>query len=137
MSIRFFSEGIPFRLKNQRKKIKWIKMAATRERRVVAEINFIFTSDAILSELNISYLNHRTLTDIITFDYSNEAGISGDIYISADRIKENAVKFESRFEDELDRVMIHGVLHLCGYKDKSKTQKSMMRKKEDAYLSLR
>ncbi|MBS1952007.1 MAG: Metal-dependent hydrolase YbeY, involved in rRNA and/or ribosome maturation and assembly [Cytophagales bacterium] len=137
MPIRFFSEGVDFKLINQRKRIQWINSATRHEGKSVFEINFIFTSDKLLLRLNSEYLNHQTLTDIITFDYSHEKSISGDIHISIDRVKENSIKFGCTFQEELDRVMIHGVLHLCGYKDKSKSAKQQMRKKEDAYLSLR
>ena len=104
----------------------------------LAEINIIFCSDDYLLEINQQYLNHSTLTDIVTFDHGDDSdGLSGDIFISIDRVKENAPKFNIDFETELHRVMIHGVLHLAGYSDKSERQKTVMRKREDAYLSLR
>lgn len=137
MPIHFFSEEVSFKPKNQRKKTNWIKLVAKKEGKSISAISFIFTSDLFLSGLNLSYLKHKTLTDIITFDYSTEKTISGDVFISVERVKENSQKFNSSFADELDRVIIHGVLHLCGYKDKRKSQKIQMRKKENAYLSLR
>lgn len=100
------------------------------------DINFIFCDDAYLSELNLSYLNHTTLTDIITFDYTDEGIISGDIYISIERVKENALLYSKTFQDELNRIIIHGVLHLLGNKDKKPKDKAMMRKKEDECLLL-
>ena len=101
-------------------------------------LNYIFCSDAFLLSLNVEYLNHNTLTDVITFDNSDDSkGIQGEIYISIDRIRENAKKYRVPFERELHRVMIHGLLHLLGYADKTPLQKKMMRKKESTYLSLK
>lgn len=93
-------------------------------------------SDDSLLKINKEYLKHDTYTDIITFNYNEEKKIAGDIFISVDRVKENAEKFDTKFEEELHRVMIHGVLHLCGYKDKSKTDSDLMRRKENAALRL-
>jgi rRNA maturation RNase YbeY len=87
--------------------------------------------------MNVKYLAHDTFTDVITFDYSDLTGIQGDVFISIGRVRENAEKFKTALDDEIHRVMIHGLLHLLGYTDKSKTSKALMRKKEDAYLSLR
>ncbi|MFY8037548.1 MAG: rRNA maturation RNase YbeY [Cyclobacteriaceae bacterium] len=137
-AIQFFSEDISFTLSKPRKSSNWIKLIAKKERREVVDVSYIFCSDSYLLQLNQQYLNHNTLTDIITFDYSEGAKkLEGEIYISIDRVKENAQKFKVSFQDELDRVMIHGVLHLIGYKDKKPTDKSLMRKKEEASLSLR
>jgi rRNA maturation RNase YbeY len=136
MPIRFFSEEIDFQLRNSVKVKKWIFESAFREKRPVSDLNFIFCSDDYLLGLNKKYLNHRTLTDIITFEYSDSSVISGEIYISIERVSENARIFKVDFDYELSRVIIHGVLHLCGYKDKSPAHKALMRKKEDAYLSL-
>jgi probable rRNA maturation factor len=135
--IRFFSESIAFNIKHPRKTISWIKLVAKKERRTIEEINYIFCSDEYLLQLNQSFLNHKTLTDIITFDNSEgKKALEGEIYISIERVQENALKFKTDIEDELHRVMIHGALHLMGYKDKSPSQKSLMRKKEEACLSL-
>ena len=103
---------------------------------MLGNLNYSFTSDESLLKINMEYLKHNTYTDIITFNYNEGKKISGDIFISIDRVKENAEKFEAPFEEELHRVMIHGVLHLCGYKDKSKTDSELMRKKENAALRL-
>jgi rRNA maturation RNase YbeY len=137
MPIRFFSEEIDFKVKHITKVRLWIIQSALKERRQISEVNYIFCTDKYLLSLNKDYLNHNTLTDIITFDNSEDAVISGEIYISLERIGENSVKYKSDFTDELHRVMIHGILHLCGYKDKRPAEKTLMRKKEDAYLSLR
>jgi rRNA maturation RNase YbeY len=136
--IRFFNEDTPFKLPHPLKTKNWIKESISREKSHLKEINYIFCSDEYLLKLNKDYLNHTTYTDIITFDNSlEESFIEGEIYISIDRVRENAEKFNASFDEELHRVLIHGVLHLLGYKDKSIREKSLMRKKEDAYLSLR
>lgn len=135
--IHFFSEDIEFAPKTPRKLKSWVITCAAKEKASVNEVNYIFCSDEYLLRLNKEYLSHNTYTDIITFDNSQSKGeIEGDIFISIDRVKENAEKFNVSFETELHRVMIHGVLHLIGYKDKSPADKSKMRKKEDACLSL-
>ena len=136
MAIRFFYEEIEFKLPSPNKVKLWISLSAKKEKREVKEVNYIFCSDSFLYNLNKEYLNHQDLTDIITFDESDQKSISGEIYISIDRVAENANKFENDFQMELRRVMIHGVLHMCGFKDKSRVQKSVMRKKEGTYLSL-
>lgn len=137
-SIHFFIEEIRFKLTNPRKTSSWIKKAIASEDKELGELNFVFCSDEYLHRINQQYLNHNTLTDIVTFDNSDrDELIEGDVFISIDRVKDNSVIFQSGFAKELDRVIIHGVLHLIGYSDKSALQKSEMRRKEDAYLSLR
>jgi probable rRNA maturation factor len=137
-SVLFFSEEIPFKLKKSRKINHWIKSAIEKEKQILKSITYVFCSDQRLLARNIQYLNHNTLTDIITFDLSEEKGfIEGEIYISIDRVQENSLKFSKTFEDELHRVLIHGVLHLVGYRDKKADEKSEMRKKEDYYLKKR
>jgi rRNA maturation RNase YbeY len=96
----------------------------------------MFCSDGYLLEINLKYLKHNTYTDIITFNLSDSLTIEGEVYVSIDRVEENALRFKNSFETELLRVVIHGALHLCGYKDKTKTEKSMMRQKEDEYIRL-
>jgi probable rRNA maturation factor len=136
-AIQFFSEKTRFKLKNPRKTASWIKSVIKAEDKALISLNYIFCSDEHLRGINVEYLNHKTYTDIITFNYNpSKAEIEGEIYISIDRVKENAEKFKVEFEIELHRVIIHGVLHLIGYNDKTKTQKSLMREKEDSYLSL-
>lgn len=116
---------------------KWVKTCITNENKVVGDINYIFCDDEYLLDINKKYLNHDTYTDIITFDYTEEDEVSGDIYISIDRVEENAEKFGVEMLEELHRVMIHGVMHLCGHKDKSDAEKQAMRAKEDACLAIR
>jgi probable rRNA maturation factor len=137
-AIRFFRENINFRLKNSLKVQEWILGVAKKEKHTVQNLHYIFCTDQALLERNIQFLKHNTFTDIITFDLSEkETSIIGEIYISVDRIKENALKFEQTQEQELHRVMIHGVLHLCGYGDKTKTEKEEMRRLENHYLKKR
>lgn len=133
----FFTEGITFNLRHKKKVRKWIYTSMEHENKVPGSINFIFCDDNYLHNINLQYLKHDTLTDIITFDYSEDIhSISGDIFISIERIKENAKQFKVSFVDELSRVMIHGMLHLVGYKDKTAEEKKLMRSKEDYYISL-
>ena len=136
-SIHFFYEDVEFRLLKSRNTKSWIREVILAEKKKLAELSYIFCSDDYLARINSEYLNHNTYTDIITFDGSEREGyIQGDIFISVDRVKENAVIFKSEFRKELDRVIIHGVLHLIGYSDKTKSGKIEMRNKEEAYLSL-
>lgn len=136
MAISFSNDNIVFNLKRKSDLKTWIKSTVEREKHLLGSLNYIFTSDESLLKINIEYLNHNTYTDIITFNYNENKKVSGDIFISIDRVKENAEKFEVSFEEELRRVMIHGVLHLCGYKDKTKADSDLMRKKENASLRL-
>ncbi len=136
MAILFQNKSIKFTLKNKAKRKIWLKALSAKEKREVGDINYIFCSDDELLEVNVQYLNHNTYTDIITFDYSEGKKISADIFISVDRVKENAEKFEVDFETELNRVLAHGVLHLCGYKDKKKEDVEVMRIKENASIKL-
>jgi len=131
MAITFQSQNTNFKL-NQGSRIKaWIKKIIELEKRKAGNINFVFTTDEDLLKVNIQYLKHNTYTDIITFDYSEDKKISGDIMLSIERVGENAEKLKIDFDEEIKRVMIHGILHLCGYKDKTKTDSELMRKKEN------
>lgn len=134
--ITFQNQSISFKLKEKTRLKAWIKTVTEREKHRLGDINYIFCSDDELLEINIQHLNHNTYTDIITFDYTEGDKISSDIFISIDRVAENAKKFKVSFEEELHRVMIHGILHLCGYKDKSKADAELMRKKENGALKL-
>ena len=136
-AIYFFTEEVSYLFRDKRKIRNWIISTTTSEKYTVESVNFIFSSDQFLHKTNVTYLQHDTFTDIITFDTSEvKKEISGDIYISIDRVKDNARSFGVNFKSELHRVMIHGILHLMGYKDKSKKEKELMRSKEDYYLSL-
>lgn len=135
--ILYFSEGTNFVFKNKRKIRQWIRSCLHEEKRTLGFVNFVYCNDSYLLQLNIKYLGHQTLTDILTFDNSEQVGIiSGDIFISIERVKENSVKYNTSFLNELHRVMIHGILHLCGYHDSLKSEKAAMRSKEDYCLSL-
>jgi len=139
ISITFFNEDIDFQLKNKAKLKTWIQQAVLSELPECkrSKISYIFCSDEFLLKMNQQYLQHDYFTDVITFDYSETETVSGDIFISIDRIGENAATFGKSVEDELHRVMIHGVLHLLGYEDASDTQRAEMQTKEDEKLKLR
>ena len=137
-SINFFEEDIRFKLKDKAKVKTWVKATIETEGYKLQELNYIFCSDEYLLDINRQYLDHDTYTDIITFDNSEkEKVITGDIFISIDRVRENAEKFSSGELNELHRVIIHGALHLLGYKDKTAESKKNMTSKEDQYLSIR
>lgn len=134
MSINFFKEDVSIGRFNQTVLKKWIDSAVKEEGFKTGEISFIFCSDQYLLEINKQYLDHHYFTDVITFDYVDGKDISGDIFISIDRIKENAVEYGVSFQQELERVVIHGVLHLIGYDDKDDVSQLVMTQKEDEYL---
>lgn len=136
MPVSFFLNGKLKTFRGKANLINRIKILAFLECKEIGEISVILLSDEELLKINIDYLKHDYYTDIITFDFSEGCKISGELYISVDRVKENAQKYGYRFEQELKRVIIHGILHLCGYKDKSKKEQHEMRKKEDYYLAL-
>lgn len=133
--ISFQSVGT-FSLKTEDAVTKCIKALAKQELREIGDIIFVFCDDNYLHKINLEFLDHDTYTDIITFDYSVGNEIISEIYVSVDRVAENAKKYNQTFENEIHRVMIHGVLHLCGYKDKLAEDKQIMRDKENHYLSL-
>lgn len=134
--ISFFYEDIDFKLPQINKHKKWIRHIINKDNFELNYINFIFCSDTYLHSINLEYLNHDTLTDIITFDYSEESTLEGEIYISIDRVKDNAKDIKIEFEEELRRVMAHGILHMMGFGDKTEDEKSIMRRKEDSCISL-
>ena len=135
--ISFHTEDILFNLTEKLKHKQWLQAVAKEEQRKIGELNYVFCSDSYLLEINQEYLQHDTYTDIVTFDNSdNPKMIEGDIFISCDRIVENAAKFGTE-SSELQRVMVHGLLHLCGYKDKAKADKALMTEKENYYLAKR
>lgn len=137
-SVRFTANDVPFRLPKTTEVRRWIIQAIKAEGYSPDNLQYVWCSDSYLHEVNKQYLNHDTFTDVITFDYSDDnICIQGDIFISIDRVRENARMIRSRVRDELHRVMIHGALHLCGYRDKTSSEKSEMTEKEDYYLSLR
>lgn len=135
--IEFFSEDVDFVLAHAEQVEEWIAATVLAEGKLFGGITYIFCSDEYLLKVNQEHLKHDFYTDIITFDYTENDLISGDLFISIDRVKENAEELKIPFEYELHRVMIHGVLHLLGYKDKTKKHKTEMTAKEDFYLALK
>lgn len=131
-----FNYETDFVLENETKIINWLSKVISSEDKKEGEISYIFCADEYLHKINLEHLGHDTLTDIISFDYSIGNEISGDIFISIERVKDNALDFNVSFEEELRRVMVHGVLHYCGYKDKSKEEELLMRSKEDEKMVL-
>ena len=137
MAIQFFSEDVKFNLSEKQKRKQWLKELANIELFKIIQLNYIFCSDTYLHQINLDYLNHDTYTDIITFDNSEgNQEIEGDIFISVDRVKENAKKHQSDLETEMNRVLSHGLFHLLGYKDKKKTDAEIMRSKEESAIKL-
>lgn len=138
MAIYYFNEDIDFSLEDKTATKTWLQNILYDESFIDENINYIFCSDSYLHQVNLEYLEHDTYTDIITFDNSEEEGqIEADIFISIERVRENANTLDKPFEEELHRVMIHGLLHIIGYSDKTIEEKQVMREKEDACLSLR
>jgi rRNA maturation RNase YbeY len=133
--IKFFFIDVRFSLKVRIRLKKFILEIFKKERREVASLNYIFCSDKYLLKINTKYLDHDYYTDIVSFDLSNTSIISGEIYISIDRVKENSKNLGVSFSTELKRVMFHGVLHLCGYKDQTKLEISLIRNREDELLN--
>ncbi|UCS94578.1 rRNA maturation RNase YbeY [Echinicola marina] len=132
MAINFFQEDIKYNLPQKNLSKKWLRHIAQKEGFTISDLNYIFCTDEYLHQINIEYLNHDTYTDIITFDNSEEENkIESDIFISIERVKENSKTEGQEFQKEILRVLSHGILHLCGYKDKSKEEALLMRKKED------
>jgi len=135
--IAFHSKGIVFRFKNQRRTAAWLESIASANGRRIESLAYVFVGDAYLAKLNKKYLNHDSYTDIITFDYSAPNGpVVGEIYISIPRVMENSKQFKQPFDRELRRVVVHGLLHILGYRDKTTRQSTQMRSKEEACLSL-
>ncbi len=126
-----------FKLLNEEGAKTWLNTVLSNEKKEVGEINYIFCNDEYLHKMNVEFLSHDTLTDVISFDYTFGDIVSGDIYISVERVEDNAKDFSTTFRDELSRVMVHGLLHFCGYKDKTNEEIKTMRTKENTYLAIR
>lgn len=135
--VSYFTEDTDFVFKHKRLNNSWYRLACSSEIRKLGDVNVIFCSDNYILDINMKYLQHDYFTDIITFDYCEGNVISGDLFISIDSVRENAKYYGTEFEDELNRVLIHGVLHLIGYDDHSEKDIKKMREKEDYYLSVR
>ena len=137
MAIYFFSEEINFELKEKLIRKRWLKNIATKAGFTIKELNYVFCSDEYLYQMNTKYLKHDTYTDIITFDNSEKGfDLAGDIFVSIDRVGENAKTHNQKVETELNRVLVHGLLHLMGYKDKTKEESTLMRQKEEESINL-
>ncbi|MBC3759899.1 rRNA maturation RNase YbeY [Hyunsoonleella sp. SJ7] len=130
-----FNYETDFKLLNEVEVAKWILGVIDSEGFKVEEVNYVFCEDEYLHKLNVEFLNHDTLTDIISFDYSIGKIIQGDIFISVERVEDNAKDFNTKFDYELNRVIIHGILHYCGYKDKTEKDARLMREKENHYIN--
>ena len=136
MAVRYFNEGVSFQPEGKRKISQWLTQVAAREGKKTGYLNFIFVSEEIILDINKKYLHHHHYTDVITFDYSAGNTISGEMYISVDTVRANANEYCVDFRNELLRVMVHGVLHLCGYKDHTDSERKEMRDKENRMLNL-
>lgn len=135
--IRYFQEDIRFELKQRMRNNRWLKMVAGSEVRRIGAVNIIFCSDNYILDVNMRYLQHDYFTDIITFDYCEKDLLSGDLFISIDSVRENARSYGTEFTEELDRVMVHGLLHLIGYDDHTEEDIAVMRQKEDYFLRMK
>ena len=136
MSIRFFNDRVKTKVSKRRNLIKFIEKVIREEKKIPGDLNFIFTDDEYLLSVNKEFLKHNYYTDVIAFNDSQNAIISGEVYLSVERIRENAGKYKVKVKEETLRVIIHAILHLCGYDDKSKRDKKEMREAEDRYLQL-
>lgn len=133
--INFYSEN-DFELQEENKIDSWIRNVISSEEKDLGEINYIFCDDDYLHKINLKFLNHDTYTDIISFDNTEGNELNGDIFISTDRVVENAKEYNVEFNQEIKRVMAHGILHLCGYSDKTESEAALMRQKEDEKIAL-
>lgn len=135
--VRYYTQDIVFKFDNRLLNNRWLKFVAGSEMKKLGDINVIFCSDNYILDVNMKYLQHDYFTDIITFDYCENDILSGDLFISIDSVRENSEFYGTEFKDELNRVIVHGLLHLIGYDDHSDEDIKMMRSKEDYYLKLR
>lgn len=136
-NVLFHEEDVSYSLTHPDAVVEWLVLTCESEKQKLGDVTYVFCSDEYLYKMNVEYLQHDTYTDIITFDYSENDVVAGDLFISIDRIKDNAQKYDVSVVNELHRVMVHGVLHLLGYKDKTPAEQAVMTEKEDFYLSLR
>ncbi|RTY95879.1 rRNA maturation RNase YbeY [Flavobacterium sp. GT3R68] len=131
-----FNYETDFELDNETAISDWLSQVIVSENKKEGEINYVFCDDEYLHKINMEYLNHDTLTDIISFDYAVGNELHGDIFISVERVRDNAQDFDVSFEEELKRVLVHGILHYCGYKDKAEDDEALMRQKEEEKIAL-
>lgn len=135
--ISYYFQDTDFKFREKRRNNEWLRLVAESEIFRIGDISIIFCSDPYILDINQKYLGHDYYTDIITFDYCEGDRLSGDLFISVDSVHENSIEYGTEFKDELNRVIVHGLLHLIGYDDHSEEDIAMMRKKENYYLSLR
>lgn len=135
--VRYYREDTKFIFKNKLANNRWLKFVAGSEIKTLGDVSIIFCSDNYILDVNVRYLNHDYFTDIITFDYCEGNRLTGDLFISVDSVKENSVEFGTDFDEELHRVIVHGLLHLIGYDDHTPDEQKVMRAKEDYYLAFR
>lgn len=135
--ILYYYEDIDFQFRNKTRTNRWLRLVAESEIKRIGDISIIFCSDNYILDVNQKYLQHNYFTDIITFDYCEGDRLSGDLFISVDSVRENSIEYGTDFADELNRVIVHGLLHLIGYDDHTEADVAVMRKKENYYLSLR
>ena len=135
--VSYFNDDIRFNLKDKRLNNRWLKMVAESEVKRLGPLSIIFCSDHYILDVNMRYLQHDYFTDIITFDYCEGDLVSGDLFLSSDSVRENATLYGTEFEDVLDRVLVHGVLHLLGYDDHTPEETAVMREKENYYVKLK
>lgn len=135
--ILYYYEDIDFQFRNKTRTNRWLRLVAESEIKRIGDISIIFCSDNYILDVNQKYLQHDYFTDIITFDYCEGDRLSGDLFISVDSVRENSIEYGTDFANELNRVIVHGLLHLIGYDDHTEADVAVMRKKENYYLSLR
>lgn len=135
--VRYFTEDIDFKFRHRALNNAWYRLVASSEVRRLGDVCVIFCSDRYILDVNVKYLGHDYFTDIITFDYCEGGVLSGDLFVSIDTVRENALHYGTEFDDELNRVLVHGLLHLVGYDDLTPGQRKAMREKEDYYLEIR
>jgi probable rRNA maturation factor len=131
-----FNYETDFVLENEEAFEEWLSAVILSENKKEGEISYVFCDDEYLHKINVEYLNHDTLTDIISFDYTVGNELNGDIFVSVERVRDNALDFNVPFENELKRVLAHGILHYCGYKDKSESEAALMRSKEEEKIAM-
>lgn len=135
--VRYFTEDVDFKFRHRALNNAWYRLVASSEVRRLGDVCVIFCSDRYILDVNVKYLGHDYFTDIITFDYCEGGVLSGDLFVSIDTVRENALHYGTEFDDELNRVLVHGLLHLVGYDDLTPGQRKTMREKEDYYLEIR
>lgn len=136
MNIKIFYEGVSFRIKNWKSVKQLIIKVISEEGKFSGDLNFIIGGDEFIRKINSQFLNHDWFTDVLSFNYDNDEGVNGEIYISIDTVKRNALNYKVSYNDEILRVILHGVLHLCGYEDRTKEEKYVMHDREDFWMNI-